>query len=92
MPVPLLDLKPQYIPLKAEIQAAIERICDSQYFIMGPEVTEMETKLAAYCQTDDDLDELLKGSTPEAIELRTRLEQRGELLSLQPAGTAGGLP
>lgn len=42
--------------------------------------------LAAYCQTDDDLDELLKGSTPEAIELRTRLEQRGELLSLQPAG------
>jgi dTDP-4-amino-4,6-dideoxygalactose transaminase len=49
--VPLLDLKPQYAPLKAEIQAAIERICDSQYFIMGPEVTEMETKLAAYCQT-----------------------------------------
>ncbi len=50
--VPLLDLKPQYAPLKAEIQAAIERICDSQHFIMGPEVAEMETKLAAYCQTE----------------------------------------
>jgi dTDP-4-amino-4,6-dideoxygalactose transaminase len=49
--VPLLDLKPQYAPIKAEIQAALERICDSQYFIMGPDVGEMECELAAYCQT-----------------------------------------
>jgi dTDP-4-amino-4,6-dideoxygalactose transaminase len=51
IPVPLLDLKPQYAPIKAEIQAAIERICDSQHFIMGPEVSEMEADLAAYCQS-----------------------------------------
>lgn len=45
--------------------------------------------LAAYCQADDDLDELLRNSTPEAIELRTRLEQRGELLSKAlPSGGA----
>ncbi len=49
--VPLLDLKPQYAPLKEEIQAAINRVCDSQYFIMGPEVSELECELAAYCQT-----------------------------------------
>lgn len=49
--VPLLDLKPQYAPIKEEIQAAINRVCDSQYFIMGPEVSELENELAAYCQT-----------------------------------------
>jgi dTDP-4-amino-4,6-dideoxygalactose transaminase len=49
--VPLLDLKPQYAPIKEEIQAAINRVCDSQHFIMGPEVNELEDELAAYCQT-----------------------------------------
>jgi dTDP-4-amino-4,6-dideoxygalactose transaminase len=49
--VPLLDLKPQYAPIKEEIQAALNRVCDSQYFIMGPEVSELESELAAYCQT-----------------------------------------
>ena len=36
MQVPLLDLKPQYQPLAAEIQAAIEQVCASQHFILGP--------------------------------------------------------
>jgi dTDP-4-amino-4,6-dideoxygalactose transaminase len=51
MNVPLLDLKPQYAAIKAEVQAAINRVCDSQYFIMGPEVSALEEELAAYCQT-----------------------------------------
>jgi dTDP-4-amino-4,6-dideoxygalactose transaminase len=51
MQVPLLDLKPQYLPLKAEIQAAIERVCDSQHFILGAAVKELEQKLASYCET-----------------------------------------
>lgn len=51
MQVPLLDLKPQYQPLKAEIQAAIERVCDSQRFILGAAVQELEQKVAPYCQT-----------------------------------------
>jgi dTDP-4-amino-4,6-dideoxygalactose transaminase len=49
--VPLLDLKPQYAPIKEEIQAAINRVCDSQYFIMGPEVDALEADLAAYCHS-----------------------------------------
>lgn len=48
--VPLLDLKPQYASIKEEIQAALNRVCDSQYFIMGPEVAELEAELAIYCQ------------------------------------------
>jgi dTDP-4-amino-4,6-dideoxygalactose transaminase len=48
MQVPLLDLKPQYRPLAAEIQAAIEKVCSSQGFILGPAVKELETAVAAY--------------------------------------------
>jgi dTDP-4-amino-4,6-dideoxygalactose transaminase len=48
MQVPLLDLKPQYLALKAEIDAAIERVCDAQAFILGPGVRELEAAVAAY--------------------------------------------
>ncbi len=48
MQVPLLDLKLQYAPLAAEIQAAIARVCETQAFILGPGVTELEAGVAAY--------------------------------------------
>ena len=44
--VPLLDLQAQYRPLRAELLAAIERVCDSQRFIMGPEITALEQEMA----------------------------------------------
>jgi dTDP-4-amino-4,6-dideoxygalactose transaminase len=48
--VPLLDLKLQYRPLAAEIQAVIEKVCASQAFILGPAVKELEAGVAAYSQ------------------------------------------
>src|ERR1700731_846345 len=50
MQVPLLDLKPQYQPLAAEIQAAIQKVCASQGFILGPAVKELESSVAQYSQ------------------------------------------
>jgi dTDP-4-amino-4,6-dideoxygalactose transaminase len=50
MQVPLLDLKPQYAPLAAEIQSVIQKVCASQGFILGPAVRELETAVAAYSQ------------------------------------------
>jgi dTDP-4-amino-4,6-dideoxygalactose transaminase len=50
MQVPLLDLKPQYRALKAEIDSAIEKVCDSQAFILGPGTRELEAAVAAYSQ------------------------------------------
>jgi dTDP-4-amino-4,6-dideoxygalactose transaminase len=47
--VPLLDLKAQYATIRPEIQAAIERVLDSQHFILGPEVEELEREVARYC-------------------------------------------
>jgi dTDP-4-amino-4,6-dideoxygalactose transaminase len=45
MPVPLLDLDAQYRPLRDDILAAITRVCDSQRFIMGPEIEALEREL-----------------------------------------------
>jgi dTDP-4-amino-4,6-dideoxygalactose transaminase len=49
--VPLLDLKAQYATMKDEIRAAIDKVVESQYFIMGPWVAELEGQIAAYCGT-----------------------------------------
>src|SRR5688572_5233949 len=51
MQVPLLDLKGQYAPLRAEIETAIKEVCDEQRFVLGPRVAELESSVADYCQT-----------------------------------------
>jgi UDP-2-acetamido-2-deoxy-ribo-hexuluronate aminotransferase len=43
-----IDLKTQYQLLKAEIDAGIQRVLDHGQYILGPEVAELEEKLAAY--------------------------------------------
>src|SRR6266571_9219390 len=45
--VPLLDLDAQYRPLRDALLAAVTRVCDSQRFIMGPEIDALERELAA---------------------------------------------
>ncbi|OGC90379.1 MAG: transcriptional regulator [candidate division Zixibacteria bacterium RBG_16_53_22] len=49
MKVPLLDLKRQYRTIKPEIDQAIQKVLDNTMFIMGPEVKELEEKVAQYC-------------------------------------------
>lgn len=49
MHVPLLDLRLQYEPLKAEILSEIEKVADSQHFVLGPQVERLETAVAKYC-------------------------------------------
>jgi dTDP-4-amino-4,6-dideoxygalactose transaminase len=48
MKVPLLDLKPQYLSLKKELDEAVLRVAESQYFILGPEVEKMEKEFCEY--------------------------------------------
>ncbi|MDP3171787.1 MAG: DegT/DnrJ/EryC1/StrS family aminotransferase [Polaromonas sp.] len=42
------DLKSQYLRLKADIDAGIQRVLDHGQYILGPEVAELEEKLTAY--------------------------------------------
>jgi dTDP-4-amino-4,6-dideoxygalactose transaminase len=45
--VPLLDLRRQYDSIREEVLAAIARVCDSQVFILGPEVEALEREIAS---------------------------------------------
>jgi len=51
MKIPLVDLKAQYANIKAEIDAAVQRVLDETDFIGGNAVTEFEKSFAAYCGT-----------------------------------------
>jgi dTDP-4-amino-4,6-dideoxygalactose transaminase len=50
VPVPLLDLKAQYASIRDEVREAIDRVADSQHFILGPEVEALEKEVAEYSQ------------------------------------------
>ena len=52
MPIPLLDLTAQYATIKAEIREAMDRVLDSQHFILGAEVEALEREIAAYSQCE----------------------------------------
>ena len=45
--IPSLDLARQYLSIRAEVLAAIERVCSSQSFILGAEVEALENEIAA---------------------------------------------
>ncbi len=49
MQVPLLDLRAQYATIKAEVEAAIAEVMESQQFILGPKVEQCEQAIAQYC-------------------------------------------
>ncbi|MFY9607529.1 MAG: DegT/DnrJ/EryC1/StrS family aminotransferase [Blastocatellia bacterium] len=47
-PVPLLDLKAQHATIREEVREAIDRVIESQHFILGPEVEALEREVAEY--------------------------------------------
>lgn len=49
--VPIVDLKAQFATIRAEVRAAIDRVIESQEFILGPEVEALESEIAGYCGT-----------------------------------------
>lgn len=52
MHVPLLDLKAQYATIKNDLDAAVAGVIESQYFIMGPEVSGLEEEVAKYSKVE----------------------------------------
>lgn len=51
MNVPLLDLKAQYLTIKDRVLEVTQQVYESQYFILGPQVEELEKRIAGYCRT-----------------------------------------
>lgn len=50
MRIPILDLSVQHQQIAVEIEAAVTRVLNSQQFIQGPDVRELERELGPYCQ------------------------------------------
>jgi dTDP-4-amino-4,6-dideoxygalactose transaminase len=48
MKVPLLDLKAQYASIKSEVDSSVAEVFESQQFILGPKVEQLERDIAAY--------------------------------------------
>src|ERR1039458_10877672 len=49
MGVALFDTSTPLIALRGELRAAIDRVLDSERYILGPEVAAFEQEFAAYC-------------------------------------------
>jgi dTDP-4-amino-4,6-dideoxygalactose transaminase len=47
-PIPTLDLKRQYATIRAEIEPAIARVCESQQLILGEEVATLEREISEF--------------------------------------------
>jgi len=50
--VPLLDLKKQYGEIKEDVMKTVNEVFDSQMFILGAKVEELEKEIASYCRCD----------------------------------------
>ena len=48
-PIPFIDVAAQRRRLGGRIDAAVARVLDHCQFVLGPEVRELETALAAFC-------------------------------------------
>jgi len=53
MKVPLIDLQAQYTCVRDTVRQAVDRVFESQQFVMGPEVAALEAEVAAYCRTKE---------------------------------------
>ncbi len=51
MKVPLLDLQAQYATIRDDVRAAIDRVFESQQFVLSAEVQALEEEIARYSQT-----------------------------------------
>lgn len=73
--IPFLDLRAAYLELKPELDAAVARVMDSGYYILGPEVQAFEAEFARYCEADHAIG---VGNGLDALVLALRALQIGE--------------
>ena len=66
-----IDLKAQYKAYRAEIDSAMARVLEHGHFIMGPEIADLEGKLAAYVGVKHCLT-VSSGTQSREISLRAR--------------------
>lgn len=69
MKVPFLNLAAPYAELREEIDAAVQRVLSSGWYLLGPELSAFESEFAAYCGNTQCV---AVGSGCDALELTLR--------------------
>ena len=69
MKVPFLDLRAPYEELRTDLDAAVQRVLSSGWYLMGPELEAFEAEFAAYCGNTHCV---AVGSGCDALELSLR--------------------
>lgn len=49
--VPLIDVRRSFAALRGELLTAVERVCASGNYVLGPECAKLEKSVAEYCRT-----------------------------------------
>ena len=75
-PVPFIDLRAQHQTIKSEIAEAVERVFESQAFVLGDEVSEFECDVAEYCDSRDAIVALLTNVFSNEVALETTTKVR----------------
>jgi dTDP-4-amino-4,6-dideoxygalactose transaminase len=75
MKVLFLDLQSPYLELKAELDAAYQRVMESGWYVLGKEVEAFEAEFATYCETKYCIG---VGNGLEALHLILRAMEIGE--------------
>ncbi len=83
MRVPLLDLTRRYNSMRDEIDTAIGKVLESQHFILGREVTQLETKIAEYCNVKYSV-AVASGTDALLLSLRNLGVGRGDFVITTP--------
>jgi len=82
-PVPQLDLAAQYASIGAEIRTAVERVMDSQHFVLGREGAALEEEIAKLCGVAHGVG-LASGTDALILSLRACGVQAGDEVLLPP--------
>ena len=75
--IPFLDLRASYLALRADIDAAVSRVLDSGWYILGPEVADFEIAFARFCNAEHCVG-LASGLDALTLALRALDIQRGD--------------
>lgn len=93
MKVPAVDLKAQYAMLREELLQSLHEILESQLFILGPKVAQLEKEIAAYCETSHAVG-VASGTDALLLGLRAVGVERGDEVVTTPFSffaTAGAI-
>lgn len=67
-PIPVIDLRAQYLALQSELDAAVHRVLDSGWYILGKETAAFEEEFAAYLTSNDGRSTASLASTSSAAD------------------------